>query len=51
MVRAVAEHVHRIGLGFVSAFVIVLPEGLTLVDAGVQNSPPPRSRSPGGGRR
>jgi len=40
MVQAVTEHVYRIGLGFVSAYLIVQPEGLTLVDAGVRKSPP-----------
>ncbi len=39
MAQAVTEHVHRIGLGFVNAYLIVQPEGLTLIDAGVRNAP------------
>jgi glyoxylase-like metal-dependent hydrolase (beta-lactamase superfamily II) len=40
VVQAVTAHVRRIGLGFVNVFLIVLPEGLTLVDAGIESSPP-----------
>ena len=42
MVRAVTQHVHGVALGFVNAFLNVLPEGLTLVDTGVWKSPPAR---------
>jgi glyoxylase-like metal-dependent hydrolase (beta-lactamase superfamily II) len=36
--RQITKHVFRVSLGMVNVFLIVLPEGLTLVDAGTQGS-------------